>query len=133
MRRSTPFSRPTTTTPRTPLCVVSTNHFVGGDQRHAVLTAYIYGVTPQEPTDADPPPAQAAFGATLGADLPHPGSRLALRGTADDDPGESDGFAKWCVPSPEDWRIGDPTPTIVSEPNSPWALGLEHSPPCEAA
>ncbi|MFJ9589544.1 hypothetical protein [Streptomyces acidicola] len=31
------------------------------------------------------------------------------------------------------WRLGDPTPTVVSELNSPWAQGLEHSPPRETA
>lgn len=115
--------------PAMPLDIVTTNHFVGGDDERAVLTSYLYGFTPQTE------PAPSTFGATLVADLVRTESGWqfeVLRLSIPWIDGDEARFAKWSIPSPEGWKIGDATPSIVSELDSPWARGIPDLDPHDA-
>ena len=115
--------------PAMPLDIVTTNHFVGGDAERAVLTSYLYGFTPQTE------PAPSTFGATLVADLVRTESGWqfeVLRLSIPWIDGDEARFAKWSIPSPEGWKIGDATPSIVSELDSPWARGIHDLDPHDA-
>lgn len=112
-----------------PFAITTTNHYVGGNDERAVLTSYLYGVSPQRG------PAASVFGATLLADLVRTDVgwrietlRLSIPWT-DGDPAR---FHKWTLPSVEGWKLGDPTPTIVSELDSPWARGIPDLDPDDA-
>ncbi|MER5748620.1 nuclear transport factor 2 family protein [Streptomyces sp. NPDC002088] len=106
---------------KTSLRVVTTNHSVSGDDRRTVLTSYLYGVS--SPSD----PTPSTFGATLLADLVRTEDgwqfaelRLSIPWT-DGDPAR---FVPWSLPSAEGWKLGDATPAIVSELDSPWSRGV---------
>jgi len=107
--------------PERPLTLVTTNQYVGGDDDRAVLTSYLYAITPE----GDPKPA--TFGGRLVADLSRHGAdwrfdvlRLSIPWTD----GDGTRFAKWTVPGREGWKPGDAAPAIVSELDSPWARGI---------
>jgi hypothetical protein len=104
-----------------PLQLVSTNRYVAGNDDHTTLTAYVFGHV------TNPAAAPAIFGAVLVGDLARgQGSwrftnlKLSIPWTD----GDTSRFARWKVLSGQGWTLGDPTPTIVSELDSPWARGI---------
>jgi len=105
-----------------PLQLVSTNQYVAGNASHTVLTAYLFGhVT--DPTASAP----AVFGAVLVADLTRgeDGWRFSdLKLSIPWTDGDPSRFSRWKLLPGQGWKLGDPTPTIVSELDSPWARGV---------
>lgn len=106
-----------------PLQLASANEYVGGTPGHAVLTSYIYGRdTAPEAT------ATAVFGATLVADLRRDDDRrwrfVDLKLSVPWVDGDRARFSHWSLPGDQGWQLGDATPAIVSEEDSPWARGI---------
>lgn len=104
--------------PAHPPRLVTTNAYVAGDDAHATLTAYLYGVF----DDSDTAGA-AVFGAVLLGELRRTDERwrfddLRLQVTFPE--GSLERLDSWRLPAAGGWQVGDETPTIVSETDSPW-------------
>jgi len=113
-----------------PLQLVSTNRYVAGDENNAVLTAYLFGHVIDPGSDVP-----ATFGAVLVGDLARAedGWRFSeLKLSVPWTDGDISRFSRWKVPSGHGWKIGDPSPTIVSELDSPWARGIPPLPRTDA-
>ncbi|KQR74423.1 hypothetical protein ASF98_21900 [Arthrobacter sp. Leaf337] len=105
-----------------PLQLVSTNEYVAGNDSHTVLTAYLFGHV-ADPTARAP----AVFGAVLVADLTRGEDGWRFRDLKLSIPwtdGDTSRFSDWNGLPGRGWKLGDPTPTIVSELDSPWARGV---------
>ncbi|MFJ4107766.1 nuclear transport factor 2 family protein [Oerskovia enterophila] len=105
-----------------PTRIVSTNAYVAGNLARTTLTAYLYGVFAHESNRTE-----AVFGAVLLANLvPGPDGWVFtdLRLSVTQVEGTRRHFARWQLPDRSGWQVGDPTPIIVSEIDSPWACGV---------
>lgn len=102
--------------------LVTSNEYVAGTADHLVLTSYLFGRCEDEDGTL-----AALFGATLVGDLSRNESgwrfddvRLSIPWTD----GDATRLPGWNLPTEQGWQLGDTTPTIVSEEDSPWARGI---------
>ena len=98
--------------------LVTTNAYVAGDDARATLTAYLYGVF-----DGSGTAGAAVFGAVLLGELRRIDGQwcfadLRLQVTFAE--GSFERLESWRLPATGGWQVGDETPTIVSETDSPW-------------
>lgn len=98
----------------------STNHYVGVDDKNAVLGAYLYG----QITTVEPVSKQLLFGALVVADLivTDKGwlfTQLHLTVTWVE--GDRELAIAWTPPRPRRlWEVGDSAPHLINELDSPW-------------
>ncbi|WP_287162573.1 nuclear transport factor 2 family protein [Rhodococcus sp. (in: high G+C Gram-positive bacteria)] len=98
--------------------LVSTNTYVAGNDAQATLTAYLYGVLADDETES-----AAVFGAVLLGELRHSDDRWVfddLRLEVTFTEGNLAQVDSWDLPAAVGWQVGDETPVIVSEIDSPW-------------
>ncbi|MFJ5956464.1 nuclear transport factor 2 family protein [Paenarthrobacter sp. NPDC092416] len=114
----------------TPFRLTMTNVYVAGSEKHVMVTAYVFGQSANELSVA-----RGVFGGTLVGELTpdeHGWKFDDLKLSIPWIDGETSKFAKWRIPSSQGWKLGDPTPTIVSELDSPWARGMSTLPSVDA-
>ncbi|MDR6438718.1 hypothetical protein J2790_003885 [Paenarthrobacter nicotinovorans] len=105
-----------------PLGLTTTNVYLAGKPNHVILTAYVFGHATDDPSNTP-----RVFGSTLLGELSpteHGWKFDELKLSIPWTDGDKGRFAHWRIPSSQGWKLGDPSPTIVSELDSPWAKGM---------
>jgi len=105
------------------LTLHSANHYVGGHDRCAAMSAYLFGHLDRLTSDHR---ARVTFGATLVGSLREISGVWRfddLRLSVNWLDGDRSLASNWAIPDGDrGWKVGDPSPTIVSETDSPWVL-----------